>query len=255
MGGVLDKMARQDRDREYHEDEEDLDSYEEEDEEEEDLEYNDEDYDDSEEQEDENNEEEEGDEEMNNGMKQDINMRATRRDKLRRAESGHQKQQQQQQLLLSNTPPIDRELEKKCLESNTDYIALHSALKLLYAQREVARNHIRRLAVQKERSLDEPRLFLHDLLSENLDLPRPQHIVKCPLIDWQSYTPDEKLELMVNHGIVDNVVVKSTTVFSNANGIDRDGTFRDTLLRDNLPPVTTNYNRPVNRLEANHDSL
>ena len=113
------------------------------------------------------------------------------------------------------------------LDKNPDYLALQSALTLLAEQRQAAETHIVHLAELRETYLLQPHLFIKGLKEATLDIPPSQHILKCPRVEWSRYYPEGSvlpqqahLPVVVEQGVVDNVVMKHTTVFTKGDTLD-----------------------------------
>lgn len=120
-------------------------------------------------------------------------------------------------------PPAPEPID---FDSNTDVIALKSAISLLQMQQQRATEHVRALSKAKDDAVEDPEAFIQDLLAGKVNshrgatgqgignsimtsnddgddededddtreaprtwttLPKPQEIVRCPPINWSQY--------------------------------------------------------------------
>lgn len=83
-------------------------------------------------------------------------------------------------------------LERSCLDphnlqSNPDYVALASLLRVLQAHKQRIQNDIRDLEMLRLQSDDETRVFFTKLVRGDLQLPRPARVLSAPVVDWSRY--------------------------------------------------------------------
>lgn len=103
--------------------------------------------------------------------------------------------------------PVPKPIE---LENNPDYLALSSALSLLQAQRDRARNDIVQLSKLKAEALINPESFIANLkrTGKIKDAPQMQTIVRTPYIPWEQYGLDnldtQMLDRQLKKGIVES---------------------------------------------------
>jgi hypothetical protein len=96
-------------------------------------------------------------------------------------------------------PPLD-------LENDPDYVALSASLDLLANQYNIAREDIVTLRQLRDNALADPTKFASELKQNGTipALPRPQKVVKAPLVGCASPGVDTTdLEQQVDKGIVD----------------------------------------------------
>ncbi|RDA93127.1 hypothetical protein CP533_4061 [Ophiocordyceps camponoti-saundersi (nom. inval.)] len=105
---------------------------------------------------------------------------------------------QTDQVAVSPPPP-----ESIDFDTNTDVLALRSAISVLQVQKKRAAADIQSLSSARDAALDDADAFVRDLASGKVNnasaaagaddakpwtsLPRPQEVVRCPPINWSQY--------------------------------------------------------------------
>ncbi|EGV60364.1 hypothetical protein PSN45_001875 [Yamadazyma tenuis] len=126
-------------------------------------------------------------------------------------------QHEEPKLEQAMTPVEEPEVnESQDLDRNPDYIALTSSLRLLKSNKDKISNEIVELSQLSEffkQCQDEKEImkFLNKLLTNKLNLPKQNKILKCPMIKISKYEP-QPLKLNLN----EKPLFKTLNLFNNS---------------------------------------